>query len=110
MSTTQEEHGSAEPQAAASEAHELRERIQRVIDQQINPAVAMHGGVISLVEVKDHKAFVHMGGGCQGCGMAAMTLSAGVQALLLEEVPELEAVVDVTNHASGDKPYFPGGE
>lgn len=110
MSTIEEQQGGGEPQVAAGGAVELRQRIQRVIDDQINPAVAMHGGVISLVEVKDRKAYVHMGGGCQGCGMAAMTLSAGVQSLLLEEVPELEAVVDMTNHADGNTPYFRGSE
>lgn len=101
-----EEAQKAAASPPAGDATALSERIRRVIDDQINPAVAMHGGVITLVEVKDNKAYVHMGGGCQGCGMAAMTLSSGVQALLLEEVPELDAVVDVTNHGAGDTPYY----
>ena len=84
----------------------LKARVQAVFDEQINPAVAMHGGFISLVDVKDSKVFVEMGGGCQGCGAANMTLKAGIEAILLEEVPEITAVVDTTDHAHGDNPYF----
>lgn len=92
--------------AEASNDESLRQRVQVVIDEQINPAVAMHGGFVSLVDVRDSKVYVNMGGGCQGCGMAAMTLAAGIEALLLEEIPEISAVVDATNHADGDSPYY----
>lgn len=84
----------------------LKLKVQTVFDEQINPAVAMHGGFISLVDVKDSKVYVEMGGGCQGCGAANMTLKAGIEAILLEEVPEITAVVDTTDHATGDNPYF----
>jgi Fe/S biogenesis protein NfuA len=84
----------------------LKERVQQVFDEQINPAVSMHGGFISLIDVKDTTVYVEMGGGCQGCGAANMTLKAGIEAILMEEVPEVTAVIDTTDHASGDNPYF----
>ena len=85
----------------------LRVRVQAVFDQQINPSVAMHGGYITLVDVRDAKVFIEMGGGCQGCGAANLTLKAGVEAILFEEVPEVTAVIDTTDHRHGDSPYFP---
>lgn len=92
--------------APAMDEAALKQKVQTVFDEQINPAVAMHGGFISLVDVKDSKVYVEMGGGCQGCGAANMTLKAGIEAILLEEVPEITAVVDTTDHATGDNPYF----
>ncbi len=83
-------------------------RIQHVIEHQINPAISSHGGRISLVDVRDDVAYVQMSGGCQGCGMAKVTLTQGVRKMLLESVPELTDVQDVTDHASGDNPYFAG--
>jgi len=94
-----------EDQAGGAE-EALKTKVQAVFDEQINPAVAMHGGFISLVDVKDTTVYVAMGGGCQGCGAANMTLKAGIEAILLEEVPEISAVVDTTDHHSGDSPYF----
>ena len=85
---------------------ELRQRVQKIFDEQINPAVAMHGGFITLIDVKGKTVYVEMGGGCQGCGAANMTLKAGVEAILVEEIPEIEEVVDTTDHAFGDSPYF----
>jgi Fe/S biogenesis protein NfuA len=84
----------------------FRQRVQKVFDEQINPAVAMHGGFITLVDVKGKRVFVEMGGGCQGCGAANMTLKAGIEALLIEEIPEVEEVIDTTDHSHGDNPYF----
>ncbi|MCK5797979.1 MAG: NifU family protein [Deltaproteobacteria bacterium] len=84
----------------------LRVKVQAVFDQQINPSVAMHGGYIALVDVRDTKVFIEMGGGCQGCGAANLTLKAGVEAILLEEVPEVTGVIDTTDHGRGDNPYI----
>lgn len=85
---------------------ELRTRVQKVFDEQINPAVNMHGGYVSLVDVKDSKVYVEMGGGCQGCGAANMTLKAGIEAILIEEIPQITEVLDTTDHSVGDNPYF----
>ena len=85
---------------------EIKETAQNILDVQINPAVASHGGEISLIDVKGTTVFVKLGGGCQGCGMASMTLKQGVERALREAMPELDEVLDVTDHASGDNPYY----
>ncbi|NIP59598.1 MAG: hypothetical protein GWM92_14770 [Gemmatimonadetes bacterium] len=84
----------------------LAERVQQVIETRINPAVAQHGGQISLVEVREEVAYIQMSGGCQGCGMAQVTLKQGVERMLKEQVPEISRIEDVTNHAAGTDPYF----
>lgn len=87
----------------------LAERVQTVIDREINPAVASHGGEIALVEVREDVAYIEMSGGCQGCGMARVTLKQGVERMLREAVPEIKEIVDVTDHAAGDNPYYESG-
>lgn len=82
------------------------DRVKTVIEQKINPAVASHGGEIGLVEVRDEVAYIRMSGGCQGCGMAKVTLKQGVERMLKEAVPEIRGIVDVTDHESGANPYF----
>ena len=84
----------------------LAQGVQDLIDGQINPGVASHGGHVELLDVKDNKVYVRMGGGCQGCGMASVTLTQGVEALLKQTYPQIEAVVDTTNHAGGSNPYY----
>ncbi len=84
----------------------IAERVHSVIEEKINPGVAAHGGEVSLVDIKDNTVYVKLGGGCQGCGMAGGTLRDGVITTIKEEVPEVEEVVDVTDHASGENPYF----
>lgn len=82
------------------------EAVLLLLDEKINPAVAAHGGRISLVNVTDHVAYVRMEGGCQGCSASAVTLQQGVQNAILSEVPTIQGVVDVTEHALGDNPFF----
>ena len=84
----------------------IAERVQQAIDQYVNPGVAQHGGQVTLVEVRDKIVYLQMGGGCQGCGMASVTLSQGIERILREQVPEIEGIEDVTNHGDGDNPYF----
>ncbi|MBH16506.1 MAG: Fe/S biogenesis protein NfuA [Gemmatimonadetes bacterium] len=84
---------------------ELAEKVQQVIDEYIRPGVAQHGGNVALVEVRDDVVYVQMGGGCQGCGLASVTLNQGVERILKEKIPEIKAVVDITNHAAGSNPY-----
>jgi Fe/S biogenesis protein NfuA len=84
----------------------LADRVRQAIDLQINPAIASHGGSVSLVDVRDRVVYLEMQGGCQGCGMAAATLAQGIRRILMETVPEVEDIVDVTNHAAGTDPYF----
>ena len=84
----------------------VEEQIQHVLDEEVNPMVASHGGVVSLLEVKDSSAYLEFGGGCQGCGMIDVTLKQGVEVMIKEQIPEIEAIYDVTDHAEGTNPYY----
>ena len=90
----------------AGPAGELADRVTHVLDTEINPAIAAHGGVINLVDVQGTEIFIEMAGGCQGCAMSRMTLRQGVERMVSQSVPEVTAIHDVTDHASGDNPYF----
>lgn len=87
---------------------ELAEQVQHVIEYQVNPAIASHGGAVSLVDVQDNVVYLQMSGGCQGCGMAAVTLKQGVERLITEAIPQIVEVRDVTDHTSGTNPYYQG--
>ena len=80
--------------------------VQNIIDTQINPSIAGHGGFIELLDVKDGTAYIFMGGGCQGCGMADVTLKQGIEGIIKEAVPQITAVMDSTDHAAGANPYY----
>jgi Fe/S biogenesis protein NfuA len=84
----------------------LARDVQRLLDEEINPSVASHGGYIDLLDVRDGIAFIHMGGGCQGCGMAEVTLGQGVRVAILQRFPEITEVRDTTDHAQGANPYY----
>ena len=86
------------------------QKIQELIDERINPAVAAHGGQIELLNVEDDAIYIHMGGGCQGCGMANVTLKHGIEAMIQEVFPEIKQVIDTTDHASGTNPYYAAGK
>lgn len=83
--------------------------VQEVLDRQINPGVGTHGGMVSLVEVKDGKAYMRFGGGCQGCAAVDVTLKQGVERAVLSAVPSVSAIVDVTDHEAGANPYYQHG-
>jgi len=91
-------------------SEELMMKVQELIDTSINPAVAGHGGFVQLVDVKDNKVYLQMGGGCQGCGAADITLKAGIERMIKEEIPQIEEVLDTTDHASGENPYYTPGK
>jgi Fe/S biogenesis protein NfuA len=80
--------------------------VQEVIDTQINPGVAMHGGHVALLDVQDDIAYIALGGGCQGCGMADVTLKHGIETMIKEAVPEIRQIIDTTDHAAGNNPYY----
>ena len=82
------------------------EKVQQLIDQQINPGLAAHGGYAELKGVEDDKVYVLMGGGCQGCAVSAMTLREGIAAAITSAIPEITEVVDVTDHNAGENPYY----
>ncbi|MEH6525859.1 MAG: NifU family protein [Sneathiella sp.] len=83
-------------------------QIRVLLETRINPAIAAHGGYISLIDIQDQTAFVEMAGGCQGCGMADATLKQGVEVEIKSAVPTIERVLDVTDHAGGSNPYYAG--
>lgn len=84
----------------------LAERVQRVITEQVNPAIASHGGGAELLSIDGTIAYLRLYGGCQGCGLAQVTLKQGIERIILESIPELSQVVDITDHASGENPYY----
>ena len=84
----------------------LSARVQDVLDQQVNPGVASHGGHVDLIEVRDGTAYIQLGGGCQGCAQVDVTLGQGIRVAIMGAVPEIHTVVDSTDHASGTNPYY----
>jgi len=94
------------PNQTALARHPLAGRIQEVLDDRVNPGLAAHGGVVSLVDIQEARVVLRFGGGCQGCGMADMTLKQGVSAQLKQEIPEISEVVDATDHDAGENPYY----
>jgi Fe/S biogenesis protein NfuA len=86
----------------------LAQSVQDVIDNKVNPGIAAHGGFVILLDVKDSTAYIQFGGGCQGCRMVDATLKGGVEATILEEIPQIKQVLDTTDHAEGKNPYYRG--
>ena len=84
--------------------------IKQVLDERINPAVAAHGGHIALVDVQGDRVYIRLEGGCQGCGMADVTLKQGVEVEIRRVAPSIAAVLDVTDHAGGTNPYYQPGK
>lgn len=92
--------GSDQPKAG------LAAKVQLILDQQVNPSIASHGGQINLVEVRGTEVYMEMTGGCQGCAMSRMTLRQGVERMIQQHLPEVTAIHDVTDHAAGDNPFY----
>ncbi len=93
-----------------SQGGDLAEKVTLVIDKVVNPMLAQHGGFAQLAGVQDTKVFVLMGGGCHGCSISWLTLKSGITKTIMESVPEVTEVVDVTDHATGENPYFTSTE
>jgi Fe/S biogenesis protein NfuA len=87
----------------------LARAVQDVLDSQINPGVGSHGGMVTLVEVRDGAAYLRFGGGCQGCAAVDVTLKHGVEAAIRAAVPQVTAIVDATDHDAGTNPYYSHG-
>lgn len=93
----------SEPSDGAS----MEERVEWLLETEVNPALASHGGRVALVEITETKEVVlQFGGGCHGCGMADVTLKQGIEQTLTRSIPEITAVVDATDHQSGSNPYY----
>jgi Fe/S biogenesis protein NfuA len=87
----------------------LAKAVQEVLDRQINPGVGSHGGMVTLVEVRDGAAYLRFGGGCQGCAAVDVTLKHGVETAIRAAVPQVTAIVDATDHDAGTNPYYSHG-
>lgn len=85
---------------------DVAQRVVQVLERQINPSIAAHGGRADLVAVEADTAYLRLSGGCAGCGMASVTLNEGIVVALRQSVPEIAQVVDVTDHAAGTNPYY----
>ncbi|MEM9037056.1 MAG: NifU family protein [Actinomycetota bacterium] len=85
---------------------ELADDVRALLEQRINPAIAAHGGFAELVGVEGGDVYVRLGGGCQGCSMSRATVAAGIEQTLKEHLPAVTQVVDVTDHANGENPYY----
>ena len=85
---------------------DVAQRLVQVLNEQINPAIAAHGGSAELVAVEADTAYLRLGGGCVGCGMVSVTLRQGIEVALRDAVPAITRVIDVTDHASGTNPYY----
>ncbi len=81
-------------------------KVQRVLDAEINPGVATHGGYVTLLDIRESKVYIKLGGGCQGCGMVNVTLKQGIEVAIKRSVPEITEVLDTTDHAAGDNPFY----
>ncbi len=97
---------SAAPAASALDDDSAYDLVDRLLRERINPAVAQHGGKVELIDVQEGVVVVRMMGGCQGCGMANVTLRQGIETSLRRMLPGLNGIRDVTDHASGKNPYF----
>lgn len=85
---------------------DVAQRIIRILEEQVNPSIASHGGYAQLVDVQGDTAFLLMGGGCQGCAHSKATMAQGIQVAIVRAVPEITRVIDVTDHMAGENPYY----
>lgn len=84
----------------------LEKKVQKVLDTSINPGIAAHGGKVILHRVEGDRAFVEFSGGCQGCGLSSVTLKQGVNRAIMDQMPEIADVIDITDHAAGENPFY----
>ena len=85
-----------------------KEKVQYLVDTQINPGVAEHGGAVQIVDLRGGSLYLRLHGGCQGCGAADFTLRQGIETILKRAVPEIDQIIDLTNHSAGSNPYYQG--
>ncbi len=94
------------PEGDTLPPQEVRARVQKLLDDMINPNLAGHGGFVEILDADAYNVYLRMGGGCQGCGAADMTMKMGVERMIREEVPQIQGVYDTTDHAAGQNPYY----
>ncbi len=87
---------------------QLREKLEALVESEINPAVGQHGGHVEVVDVRGTSAYISFSGGCQGCAASSVTLKQGIEKIVFSHMPEITEVVDMTDHAAGMNPYYSG--
>ncbi len=97
---------SEEIMTRAADSGAIRAKVEAILENEINPGIASHGGFIELLDVEGSTVYIRMGGGCQGCGMASVTLKQGVERAIRDGVPEVGAILDTTDHAAGTNPFY----
>jgi len=85
---------------------DLRQKVQNLLENEINPALGAHGGWVELIDVRKNAVYLKLGGGCQGCQSASMTLKMGIEKVIREKIPEVGEILDTTDHAAGRNPYY----
>lgn len=86
---------------------DIAEQVSQLLEQSVNPALAAHGGYATLVGVdEENNVYVTMGGGCQGCSASAATLKDGIRSSIMEHIPDVREVIDATDHAAGENPFY----
>jgi Fe-S cluster biogenesis protein NfuA len=93
-------------QAQGRSSEVVREIVQDILDREVNRSIASHGGEISIVDLREGQLYVRMSGGCQGCASSEATLKQGFEVMLKRAAPEITEIIDVTDHQSGQKPYY----
>jgi Fe-S cluster biogenesis protein NfuA len=96
-------------EAIEEQNDEVFEEVAALIKTHVNPSIASHGGIVTLMRVVGDKAYVTMGGGCQGCAASSVTLKKGVESMIKAKVDEINEIVDITNHDAGVNPYYKKG-
>jgi NFU1 iron-sulfur cluster scaffold homolog, mitochondrial len=91
---------------AADDNVDIADAVEELLQTHINPALASHGGFVRLVKVENGDVHIEMGGGCQGCAASKMTMKNGVEAAIREICPQVNEIIDVTDHAAGTNPYY----
>ena len=94
----------AQAQGRSSEV--VREVVQDILDREVNRSIASHGGEISIVDLREGQLYIRMSGGCQGCASSEATLKQGFEVMVKRAAPEITEIIDVTDHQSGQKPYY----
>ena len=86
--------------------YDMIRKLEKIFDDQIRPALAAHGGGVEIVDVDNNKVYVKLFGGCQGCSSSMATLKDGIEMLVKQHFPNIEEIVDLTDHESGTNPYY----
>ena len=97
----------AKPSGLVRNDQQIREAIENLLEREVNPSIASHGGVITVVDLRDGVLSIAMGGGCQGCASSTATLRDGFETMARRAAPELVRIVDTTNHSAGAAPFYP---